>query len=173
MVRPGPDVESSGPRCRGPRRVSLAAAVFLAAAAAGCGGKQPTAVLPCRSGGAVEIRLECAATPEERERGLMFRSRLDEGEGMLFILREGHTPSFWMKNTYVSLDLFFLDQDGRVVDLAERLRPCPVDPCPVYTSSAPYRYALEVAAGTAFRHGVRKGDRIELHLPRGTECAPR
>lgn len=173
MVRPGPDVQSSDPKYRSPGRAWLAAALFLAAAALGCRGSQPAAVLPSRSEGAVEIRLECAATPEKRERGLMFRPRLGEREGMLFILTKEDTLSFWMKNTYVSLDLFFLDKDGRVVDLAERLKPCPADPCPVYASSAPCRYALEVAAGTAFRHGIRKGDRIDLRLPRGTDCSPR
>ena len=173
MIRPGADPQSSDPRCRGPRRVWLTAVVFLAVAAVGCGGAQPAAVLPSRSQGAVEIRLECAATPEERQRGLMFRSNLGEGEGMLFILRGEDNPSFWMKNTYVSLDIFFLDKDGRVVDLVERLRPCPEDPCPFYASSAPCQYALEVAGGTASRHGIRKGDRIELRLPRGTDCAPK
>jgi len=173
VVRPGPDPQSSDPSCRGPRRVALAAVLFLVVVAAGCRGAKPAAVLPSRSHGAVEIRLECAATPEERQKGLMFRSSLSEGEGMLFVLRAEDNPSFWMKNTYVSLDIFFLDKDGRVVDLLERLKPCPEDPCPVYASSAPCQYALEVAGGTASRHGIRKGDRIELRLPRGTDCAPR
>lgn len=140
--------------------------------AAGCRSPQPTAILPSREAGAVEIRLECAATPEQRQRGLMFRSHLGHDQGMLFLLRGQENPSFWMKNTFVSLDIFFLGEDGRVVDLAEKLMPCAGDPCPVYRPATPCCYALEVAGGTAMRHGIKKGDRIELHLPEGTDCAP-
>lgn len=174
MVRPEPAIGSSESR-RLLRTAVLCGIGFCLAgspAATGCRGKQATAILPSRHVGAVEIRVECAATEEQRNRGLMFRSRLGDDEGMLFVFREESTPSFWMKNTFVALDLLFLDKDGRVVDLAEGLRPCTGDPCPVYSPSARSRYALEVASGTARRHGISRGDRIELRLPPGTGCAP-
>ncbi len=174
MVRPGPGMGSSG--FSRLFRTPLFSWILLCLAevlgATGCRSPQPTAILPSREAGAVAIRLECAATAEQRQKGLMFRTDLGHDQGMLFLLTEQESPSFWMKNTFVALDILFLDAEGRVVDLAEKLMPCPGDPCPVYRPAAPCRYALEVTGGTAMRHGIKRGDRIELHLPEGTDCAP-
>jgi len=124
-----------------------------------CTGKEPSAVFSTPSG-PKRVLLEIAKTDWERARGLMFRSRMDEDLGMLFIFGESARPSFWMKNTYLSLDILFLSPEGIVVDLFEGLSPCPMDPCPRYTPRAPARYVLEVAGGFASRHAVRKGDRV-------------
>jgi len=132
----------------------------------GCRGKEFTAVFQTRDG-PVQIELELARTDEERRRGLMFRNRLGERQGMLFCFAEDRKHAFWMKNTYLSLDVFFLSEDGVVVDLLERLPPCPQDPCPSYVSRVPARYALEVGGGVAGRYGVARGDRVLLKLPGG------
>jgi len=126
-----------------------------------CTGKEPSAVFSTPTG-QKRILLELARTDEERARGLMFRSRMDEDRGMLFVFDEIGRPSFWMKNTYLSLDILFLSPEGTVVDLFEGLSPCPMDPCPLYAPRAPARYVLEVVGGFASRHAVRKGDRVLL-----------
>jgi len=115
-------------------------------------------------GGPFEVSLELARTPEERRRGLMFRDRIGKREGMLFCFENDLKPMFWMKNTYVSLDILFLSRSGEVVDILERLPPCAMDPCPEYRSGADARYALEVHAGFADAHRVRRGDRVRLQL---------
>jgi uncharacterized membrane protein (UPF0127 family) len=92
----------------------------------------------------------------------MFRTHLDEGSGMLFVFEEPGQPAFWMKNTYLSLDILFLSTEGIVVDLFERLSPCPMEPCPRYAPCSPARYVVEVAGGFVAHHAVRKGDRVRL-----------
>ena len=127
----------------------------------GCG-KGDSAAIFTTSEGLKRIQLELARTKKEKKRGLMFRSGMGEDQGMLFFFETGEHPSFWMKNTYVSLDILFLSGEGVVVDLFERLPPCALDPCPVYASSSPARFVLELKAGFSAKHGIRKGDRVSL-----------
>ena len=127
----------------------------------GCGDREPVAVFST-PGGPKKVLLEVAATETERNRGLMFRTHLDEDRGMLFVFEEPGQPAFWMKNTYLALDILFLSTEGIVVDLFERLSPCPMEPCPRYAPCSPARYVLEVAGGYVAHHAVRKGDRIRL-----------
>ncbi len=128
-----------------------------------CRGKEFTAYFSTPEG-PVEVSLELAKTPEERRKGLMFRNRIGSREGMLFCFENDLKHSFWMKNTYLSLDILFLSASGEVVDILERLPPCPMDPCPRYTSGTEARYALEVTAGFAAEHNVRKGDIVRMRL---------
>ncbi len=104
-----------------------------------------------------EVRLELALTPEEHERGLMFRPRLRPDHGMLFLFAETSYQSFWMKNTLIKLDLVFLDEKGTVVDVIPEALPCTSDPCPQYTSRAPARAVLELAGGAAVVHRIGPG----------------
>ena len=126
-----------------------------------CAGREPAAVF-LTPGGPKNVLLEVVATETERNRGLMFRTHLEEGRGMLFVFEEPGQPAFWMKNTYLSLDILFLSTEGIVVDLFERVSPCPMEPCPRYAPCSPARYVLEVAGGFVAHHVVRKGDRIRL-----------
>jgi uncharacterized membrane protein (UPF0127 family) len=87
-----------------------------------------------------------ADQPAEWTRGLMGVTDLGEAEGMLFIFPSDTTAAFWMKDTRLALDVAFFAADGSLVDLLE-MAPCPADPCPAYSPSGPYRYALEVPAG--------------------------
>lgn len=126
-----------------------------------CAGREPVAVFST-PGGLKNVLLEVVTNETERSRGLMFRTHLDEGRGMLFVFEDPGQPAFWMKNTYLSLDILFVSAEGIVVDLFERLSPCPMEPCPRYAPSSPSSYVLEVAGGFVAHHGVRKGDRIRL-----------
>src|SRR5436305_3637336 len=100
----------------------MRAAVAAALALAGCRDRGPVAVIR-GPGGAVEVSLEVAATPEERERGLMYRTSLAEGRGMLFVFDEDRNHSFWMKNTLIPLDMLFIARDGTVVGIHANATP--------------------------------------------------
>jgi len=103
------------------------------------------------------VKLELAVTQQEVADGLMYRPSLPEDRGMLFIFDADRYPSFWMKNTLISLDLVFLDAAGSVVDVVANVPPCAADPCPTYSPRSPARAVLEVAAGTASAHGIEPG----------------
>lgn len=113
------------------------------------------------------VTLEIAQSDAERARGLMFRTSLPENGGMIFIFEDPGQHAFWMKNTLISLDLLWLDRSGRVVWIAEHVPPCKADPCPNYPPGAEASYVVEVNAGFVKKHGVKVGDKLELHnLPK-------
>jgi uncharacterized membrane protein (UPF0127 family) len=111
------------------------------------------------SGPAVTVRLEVAADPATRARGLMGRRQVPRGTGMVFLYPRDVTESFWMKNTLVPLSIAYVAGDGRVVSVAE-MTPCEADPCPSYAPAGPYRYAVELAAGAFEAAGVGPGARV-------------
>jgi uncharacterized protein len=102
------------------------------------------------------VRLEVAADPATRARGLMGRRQVPEGTGMVFLYPADVAESYWMKNTLVPLSIAYVAADGRVVSVAE-MTPCKADPCPSYAPAGPYRYAVELAAGAFRSAGVGPG----------------
>ena len=101
--------------------------------------------------------VEVVANDEERQKGLMFRKELPEGNGMLFDFKVEAPVSFWMKNTYISLDMIFIRADGRIASIAENTEPMSERLVP---SAGPVRGVLEVIAGTARKLGIKPGDRV-------------
>jgi hypothetical protein len=101
--------------------------------------------------------VELAVTDAEREKGLMFRKELPEGQGMLFDFQHDQQVAFWMHNTYISLDMIFIRGDGRIARIAENAKPESDDLIP---SGTPVRAVLEVIAGTAREMGIKAGDRV-------------
>lgn len=93
--------------------------------------------------GADTILAEVADTPEAREQGLMHRTELSEGRGMLFVFDDMAPRSFWMRNTYIPLDIAFLDRDQRVVDI-QQMEPETEE---FTESTSPAMFALEVRQG--------------------------
>ena len=148
----------------------LAAAALLLAACAGADGAPSPATVTLTvedaEGRAVAtLTAELAATPAERQRGLMFRQSLGEDEAMLFVYPVEARGAFWMKDTPIPLTIAFLAADGRVLELIDgrpfdetRLQP-----------ATPYRHALEVNAGWFARRGLGEGARVVLppDLPSG------
>ncbi len=116
-------------------------------------------VLDSPSGRSTAVEVELARTPAELERGLMFRERLAPGTGMLFVFPATDDHVFWMKNTFIPLDMIFLDEGGAVVGVVERAEPLSASP---RTIGTPSRYVLEVPGGFAAGHQVRTGDRARL-----------
>src|SRR6266849_5607767 len=101
--------------------------------------------------------VEMAVTPEDQAKGLMFRRELPEGQGMLFDFQREQPATFWMKNTYVSLDMIFIRADGRILRIAENTVPLSEALVP---SGGPVRAVLEVIGGTAKKLGLAAGDRV-------------
>jgi uncharacterized membrane protein (UPF0127 family) len=115
-------------------------------------------------GEAVRVRVEVVRTPAARARGLMFRSQLDQDQGMLFVMDREEVQSFWMKNTYLPLDMLFIRADGTVARIAADTEPLSTR---TISSGEPVLAVLELNAGTAARLGLRAGDRVEHPLFRG------
>ena len=112
--------------------------------------------------GAATFQVEVARTTEERQRGLMFRRELPRNQGMLFVQPPGPAV-FWMKNTYIPLDLLYFDADGKLLEIKANTPPCMMPTCPIYPSAtATVRYILEINAGAAAQRGLRVSDRLRL-----------
>lgn len=110
--------------------------------------------------------VEIADTEELRTRGLMFRQRLPEDRGMLFDFETPRQVSMWMKNTYISLDMLFIREDGKIAYIAENTVPKSLDPIGV---SEPVLAVLELAGGTSRKLGIRAGDTVYHRLFRNDE----
>ena len=108
--------------------------------------------------------VELATTPDKQQLGLMFREQMDADHGMLFIFPSAATRSFWMKNTRIPLDIFYFDEQLKLVSVAENAKPCRVRICPGYPSKGPAQYVLELNAGKAAELGVRPGDELLLFI---------
>lgn len=119
--------------------------------------KQPMVVLQGAGEKSVTVRVEVAAREKERNLGLMYRRKLDPDAGMLFVYHSEAVHSFWMKNTYISLDLIFIGANKRVVGMIERTTPLSLESLKV---DVPSRFILEVNAGFVDRHKIREGSRV-------------
>jgi hypothetical protein len=108
--------------------------------------------------------VELAETSEKQALGLMFRDYLPDDHGMLFLFPGEAIRSFWMKNTRVALDIFYFDEELKLVSVSENTRPCRTQRCPSYPSTGPAKYVLELNAGKAAELGVQAGDVLELRL---------
>ncbi|MSO93901.1 MAG: DUF192 domain-containing protein [Rhodospirillales bacterium] len=107
--------------------------------------------------GSFPFTVELALTGEEQEQGLQGRPALPADRGMLFDFGRTRVISMWMKNTVVALDMVFIAADGRVVKIVENTTPLSLA---TISSGEPARGVLEVAAGTAKRLGLKRGDRV-------------
>jgi len=137
------------------------AVITVNAGFASCGPQRlPTAVLYIEKagGGSVSLVAELAVTEEQRAAGLMHRTSLPDGEGMLFVFDRDQRLSFWMKNTLVPLSIAFITSDGRITEIRD-MRPLDLTPV---VSTRSVRYALEVPQGWFDRAGVRLGDVVIL-----------
>jgi len=104
------------------------------------------------------FRVEVARTPQEQAQGLMFRTAMGENEGMLFPYEVPRGLSFWMKNTVLSLDLIFIGEDRRIINIAKRATPYSEQ---AILSDAPGIAVLELNGGRADELGIVPGARVE------------
>lgn len=105
------------------------------------------------------LKVEIADTPEKREKGLMFRTTLNENEGMLFIFEKPQILSFWMKNTSIPLSIAFINEDFEIFQIEDML---PYDIINLHNSKKPAKYALEVNKGWFEKNNIKIGDKINI-----------
>lgn len=110
----------------------------------------------------IKIDAEIADDNEERTKGLMFREKLNQNEGMFFVFGEESYETFWMKNTLIPLDIVFIDENFRIVDVKFAV-PCRQEQCALYASSKPVKYVLEVNGNFTARNEIKIGDKIFLN----------
>jgi uncharacterized protein len=118
----------------------------------------PRVVLP--DGAAIQVEL--ATDDTTRGQGLMYRDRLAEDHGMLFLFPESGEYPFWMKNTLIALDMIWIDDQHRIAHVASNVPPCHADPCPNYPPNARAKYVLELAAGVAAKHHLANGQALRF-----------
>jgi uncharacterized protein len=114
--------------------------------------------------GKMKLFVEVAQTPEQQERGLMYRQKLSEGKGMLFVFKEEQPRVFWMKNTFVPLSIGFFNAKKNLIDIQD-MEPVKSEmdtKVSTYTSAGPAKYALEVPVGWFARHDVTLGSKLKI-----------
>jgi uncharacterized protein len=148
-----------------PRRIAFVIGLFCAALVASdcfAATKGPKAVAFYEDGGRVScsFKVELAVTAEEQARGLMFRERLHEDGGMLFIFEKDEPRSFWMRNTLIPLDIIFITSGLKVAHVHDFAKPrddtailCPVGA----------KYVVEVNGGKAAACRIKPGTRIKFY----------
>jgi uncharacterized membrane protein (UPF0127 family) len=137
------------------RFVALAIlAVAVGSATAAPAAELPTVTLTI---GKHRVIAEVAATPRERETGLMHRFSLKQDHGMIFVFERADPQAFWMKNTYIPLSIAFIGADGRIVNIADM---APQDERR-HWSAGPVQYALEMRKGWFAERAIGPGDRVE------------
>lgn len=109
------------------------------------------------SGQKYRFHIEVAKTMEEKERGLMFRKEVAANGGMIFIFGEAYTPYLWMRNTFVPLDMLFLDKDGYILYIKHSAKPHSLEP--IGTGGEAWA-VVELQGGISKKLGIRAGDRV-------------
>lgn len=109
--------------------------------------------------------VEVAESPQQHERGLMFRTKMGEEEGMLFIFRNEETRFFWMKNTLIDLSIGYFDKNGVLVDIKEMVSGKGIadTQLPSYPSAKPAKYALEMNKGWFDKNKITIGTKLKVH----------
>ena len=106
---------------------------------------------------AVMFSAEVADTDELRARGLMFRHKLPDDQAMLFDFANPRPAAMWMKNTYISLDMLFVREDGSIAAIAENTEPFSEQTISV---EEPIKGVVELPAGTAKKLGINRNDKV-------------
>lgn len=122
--------------------------------------KEAEAYLTKSGGDTIQfLQLEIADDDYQRETGLMYRERMEQDQGMLFIFDYEEPRGFYMKNTNIPLDLIFLNAENKIVSIAKNAKPQSLETIP---SEVPAQYVLEVNAGLSDEWGLQVGDSLIL-----------
>ena len=105
----------------------------------------------------ITFNVEVASTLEERRIGLMYRKKLLNNEGMLFIFPREKIIQLWMKNTYIPLDVIFISENKVIVDLKKNMEKLSET---IVESRVKSRYALEFNAGLIDKLDIEIGDKV-------------
>jgi uncharacterized protein len=140
---------------------ALPAAISLTLAAVAYAQQSAKFPVVSLNAGMYVIKAEVAANDAEREQGLMFREKMGQNEGMLFVFPAPASVCMWMKNTLLPLSVAFMDAQGKIVNI-EDMKPQTLDS---HCSSKMVRYALEMNEGWFKQKGIKPGNAID-GLPR-------
>ncbi len=124
------------------------------------------AVIPLTLPSGKVLQVEVMVSDEDRAMGLMFRPSLPQDRGMLFLFERPDFHAIWMKNCKFPIDILWLDEDHKVVHLAEAVPPCTAEPCAVYQPLRKAVYVVELNAGQARREKAVVGSTVAFTLPR-------
>lgn len=106
-----------------------------------------------------QIDAEIASLPEECFRGLMYRSEMDENQGMLFIMNKEEIQSFYMRNTIIPLDIIYINSNYEIVDIYKNTKTLDETSLP---SAEPALFVVEINAGLCDKFNIKKGDKINF-----------
>jgi uncharacterized membrane protein (UPF0127 family) len=137
----------------------LCGMLFQAPASVAAGALTPLKVQT--ASGTHSFQVEVADNDQSRAQGLMYRRELADDRGMLFDFKEERDVSFWMQNTYVSLDMIFIGKDGVVRRVEQRATPLSTR---MIDSGSPVQFVLEVPAGIAAKLGIARGSTVKHAL---------
>ncbi len=126
----------------------------------GCTFGKPVLTLQLPNGQIKNFFVETVSTPAERAKGLMYRQNLAENEGMFFVFEKPEMLSFWMKNTLLPLDMIFIDSNKKIINIKKMALPCAKDPCPLFSSTEPAQYVLEIGGGLCDKFGITEGAKL-------------
>lgn len=109
-----------------------------------------------------KIDVEIAKTSQKQKLGLCCRDSLAEDKGMLFVYDNSAVRKFWMKDTRIPLDMYWLDEQNKIIYIEHSVQPESYPKS--FGSDLPSRYVLETNAGYAKTHGIQVGQTVELNL---------
>ena len=142
---------AAGAGCKNSQRMSAGASVAEAAAA--------RVDIAVGSGRNVPFRVELARSEPEREKGLMYREQMDADAGMLFVFERPAPLTFWMKNTFIPLDMIFIGADRHIVGIVENAEPRTLSARRVDGVS---EYVLEINGGLSAKLGIHAGEAVSF-----------
>lgn len=112
--------------------------------------------------GKKKVYVEIADTDEEQTRGLSNKKNMSENHGMLFVFQNEAQHAFWMKDTYIPLDLIYLSKDMKVTDIKAGFEPCLQSYCRAFIPPHKALYVLEVNAGFAGKYRIAEGTEMKI-----------
>ena len=149
-------------------KVALLALLAVPMPTLAANARTPVAVI-----GDNKIKLEVASTPQQIERGLMYRMSLPEDQGMVFLFHPPSGVKFWMAHCFINLDMLMI-KDGKIVKIFENVPPCKehdLSRCATYPAASEpaieVSEVVEVIGGYSKRHNVHEGDSVKFLLPNG------
>jgi uncharacterized membrane protein (UPF0127 family) len=114
------------------------------------------------------LQAEVMVSDEDRAMGLMFRPSLPLDRGMIFLFETSDFHAIWMKNCKFPIDIVWLDEEKKIVHVAEAVPPCKTDPCPVYKPLRRASWVIELNAGQARRERAVLGAVVRFEVPPGS-----
>jgi hypothetical protein len=143
------------------RALAFLAAFAVAANAAALEKFEKSALSIVTAGGEKTFEVEIAKTPQQQAQGLMYRRSMAADAGMLFVYARPQRVSYWMKNTFIPLDMLFIAADGRIVNIRQRTVPHSLAPV---RSDGEVLAVLELNGGTTSRLGIKAGDAVRHEI---------